>query len=423
MARCPHIMRVEERKLELDGYSSSMKIITIENENANDSGDKARLLINFGEHGRELISPEIALEMLDTLCDSDKRTSMLQAQDIDAESVEDILDKVIIKIIPVENPRGRELVEGGALCERKNGRGVDPNRNWAVHWGYKEKDYDPEEEYPGKKPFSEPETAMMKALAEDFRPHLWLNVHSGMEAMFLPYDHKNEVPQGDAAEATLQILKTLNEKVCDGRCAVGPGGKTVGYLAHGTATDYMHDVLGVGLVMTWEVYGDEKAAYIDCFRMFNPLSLAAFESVVNQWTGAVYALIAALPGHPSMPALLGGRSTDVDGEDEGDGAKLALGRKGGGGAKGRVGDREPSSTTTATTTTSKLKGVGGGSKGASTLLGEQLAMRKRGHDVVGYSVLAVACVLYVAYFLAAISRRRARMGGRRSRSRSSLSVV
>jgi hypothetical protein len=39
----------------------------------------------------------------------------------------------------MENIRGREAVEGGELCERKNGRGVDPNRNWDVHWGHKEK--------------------------------------------------------------------------------------------------------------------------------------------------------------------------------------------------------------------------------------------------------------------------------------------
>ncbi len=53
----------------------------------------------------------------------------------------------------MENERGRDLVEAGNLCERKNGRGVDTNRNWEVHWGYKEKDYDPNEEYPGTKPF------------------------------------------------------------------------------------------------------------------------------------------------------------------------------------------------------------------------------------------------------------------------------
>lgn len=53
----------------------------------------------------------------------------------------------------MENVRGRERVEAGDLCERKNGRGVDPNRNWGVDWGNKEPDYDPKEEYPGAAPF------------------------------------------------------------------------------------------------------------------------------------------------------------------------------------------------------------------------------------------------------------------------------
>ena len=57
------------------------------------------------------------------------------------------------QVVPMENERGREVVEAGNLCERKNGRGVDTNRNWEVHWGHKEKDYDPAEEYPGTHPF------------------------------------------------------------------------------------------------------------------------------------------------------------------------------------------------------------------------------------------------------------------------------
>ncbi len=43
----------------------------------------------------------------------------------------------------MENTHGRDLVERGNLCERKNGRGVDTNRNWDIDWGKKEKDYDP----------------------------------------------------------------------------------------------------------------------------------------------------------------------------------------------------------------------------------------------------------------------------------------
>lgn len=53
----------------------------------------------------------------------------------------------------MENEGGRKLVESGKMCERKNGRGVDPNRNWPLDWGRKEPDYDPNEEYPGTKPF------------------------------------------------------------------------------------------------------------------------------------------------------------------------------------------------------------------------------------------------------------------------------
>ena len=93
----------------------------------------------------------------------------------------------------MENARGRDLVEAGALCERKNGRGVDPNRNWAVDWGVKEKDYDPSEEFPGRAPHSEPEVQIVLDEARSLKPHVWLNVHSGMLALFTPYDHKAQV--------------------------------------------------------------------------------------------------------------------------------------------------------------------------------------------------------------------------------------
>lgn len=42
-------------------------------------------------------------------------------------------------------------------------------------------DYDPYEENPGTAPFSEPETQVMRKLSISFEPHVWVNVHSGME--------------------------------------------------------------------------------------------------------------------------------------------------------------------------------------------------------------------------------------------------
>ena len=45
-------------------------------------------------------------------------------------------------------------------------------------------DYDPYEENPGTVPFSEPETQFMRKLSISFEPHVWVNVHSGMEVSF-----------------------------------------------------------------------------------------------------------------------------------------------------------------------------------------------------------------------------------------------
>ena len=46
-------------------------------------------------------------------------------------------------------------------------------------------DYNPFEEDPGTAPFSEPEAQIMQELSKSFKPHIWVNVHSGMEVMQL----------------------------------------------------------------------------------------------------------------------------------------------------------------------------------------------------------------------------------------------
>lgn len=66
-------------------------------------------------------------------------------------------------------------------------------------------DYDPREEYPGSAPFSEPEAALMLGVARALRPHVWASVHSGMEALFMPYDHVATVP-GEAWGGGREVL-------------------------------------------------------------------------------------------------------------------------------------------------------------------------------------------------------------------------
>lgn len=214
---------------------------------------------------------------------------------VSAEAVPEHLRDVTFKLIPLENVNGRRKVEKGDLCERKNGRGVDTNRNFKVHWGFKEKDYDPAEEFPGAEPLSEPEAWLIDAMARRWRPHAWVNVHSGMEAMFVPYDHRATITTTSVGTAMPPVLKELNRRHCRGKCAVGSGGKEVGYLAHGTASDHMFEELGVPFSTTWEIYGDLRARNDDCFRMFNPLTREMLDDFATRWADMVLSLTELFP--------------------------------------------------------------------------------------------------------------------------------
>jgi len=79
------------------------------------------------------------------------------------------------------------------------------------------------------------------------------------------------VRAGENSHGMLTILQALSKAHCP-KCAVGSGGKSVGYLAHGTATDYIYEILKVPIVFTWEIWGDMQANSNDCHRMFNPVT-------------------------------------------------------------------------------------------------------------------------------------------------------
>ncbi|KAK9802611.1 hypothetical protein WJX73_002757 [Symbiochloris irregularis] len=300
----PRTMQLDVYNRSDEGYSAAMRVVTVEPgglTSPEQRQNKLRLLLNFGEHGRELVTVEVALRLLRMLGNPAEAVQRSVERGHGPHRLLTLLRHAVFQIVPMENEAGRKVVEAGALCERKNGRGVDTNRNWQVHWGFREKDYDPAEEYPGTRPFSEPEAAILQGLAEQLKPHVWMNAHSGMEALFMPYDHRATIPDGPEAAASLEILKDLNLQSCGGRCAVGSGGKSVGYLAHGTATDYMFEVQKVPLAFTWEIYGDLTAHYNDCFRMFNPLTPSHLQQVASNWSEAIFVLLELMPRHPQVP--------------------------------------------------------------------------------------------------------------------------
>merc|ERR1719393_747325 len=114
----------------------------------------------FGEHARELISPEIGLHFLQKLCSTEgaairKGSSFLMVLNA--------------------NPQSRRAVEDGDYCLRTNENKVDLNRNYGLHWKAEKEDDEetgvgskqgkPFESFSsGSGPFSEPETRVISRL-------------------------------------------------------------------------------------------------------------------------------------------------------------------------------------------------------------------------------------------------------------------
>ena len=123
------------------GYSPPLRVVTVEPGGLSPGppgsaaereshANKYRLLLNYGEHGRELVTVESALVLLRDLADPGLGRAAAAADADPLRSslggsarLRTLLRGSVFKIVPMENERGRELVERGQLCERKNGRG------------------------------------------------------------------------------------------------------------------------------------------------------------------------------------------------------------------------------------------------------------------------------------------------------------
>ncbi|XP_022875417.1 uncharacterized protein LOC111393883 [Olea europaea var. sylvestris] len=132
--RHPDKLSMEKISSKNKGYEAEMTVVTYcQNRKETDDRSKFRILLSFGQHGRELITTELALRLLSILSEEEFLPNM------DRVALNNTLSRLVIKVVPMENWNGRKLVEAGELCDRRNGRGVDLNRNWSVDWGKKEK--------------------------------------------------------------------------------------------------------------------------------------------------------------------------------------------------------------------------------------------------------------------------------------------
>uniref|UniRef100_A0A7S4Q2Y3 Peptidase M14 domain-containing protein n=1 Tax=Alexandrium monilatum TaxID=311494 RepID=A0A7S4Q2Y3_9DINO len=201
----------------------------------------SRVFLISGEHARELIGSESALHFLRALCGE----VVLGGN----SSVERIMKDSEFAIVLNANPRARELVEQGDYCRRLNARGVDLNRNWDEWWS-------PSKSMGGSggpRPFSEPETRLIRQIVEEYQPTLFLSVHSGTRGLYMPWAYQVKQNLSQNQLAMLEVLRTVDADHC--RCPYGAAGHEVGYACPGTSIDWAYGHLKTPYAFAFEIWG------------------------------------------------------------------------------------------------------------------------------------------------------------------------
>ena len=213
---------------------------------AKGSEARPRAMVLGGMHPRELIGSEIAFQLAQMAAGTKPAHVPQQLQD----RLDRVKESVDLSVLPVVNGNGRERVDTyGEWCVRNNANDVDLNRNFDSFWSHTEPGA-------GASPFSEHETSVLKGYAQEFisrgddasasasgssapaqsrseallerdsededrqaaasssssssAPSLFLTLHSGQQAMFMPNAGSRE-PHRDA-DGMYRVLKALNDE-------------------------------------------------------------------------------------------------------------------------------------------------------------------------------------------------------------------
>ncbi len=144
--------------------------------------DKPVLLIDAMHHAREVMTPEVALDIVDYLTKN-------YATDA---KVKEWLRLNEVWVVPQVNPDGNDTVWTSNNMWRKNttgGYGVDINRNYDYAWnacnGSSGNRFD--EQFRGPSAGSESETQVLMALGRQILPTINISFHSFSEIVIFPY--------------------------------------------------------------------------------------------------------------------------------------------------------------------------------------------------------------------------------------------
>ena len=224
---------------------NGIKWVKISDNPSNSSENEPQILYTAIHHARE---PNSLSQLIFYMW------YLLENYDLDNE-IKSIVDNTELFFVPVINPDGYLYNEktdpnGGGFWRknRKNGNGVDNNRNYDYYingdpadgiWGGEGASNDPNNQtYHGTAPFSEVENQAIKWFCEQHDFVMALNNHSYGELLLYPYGYANDVPtpENELFEIVSEVLVSQN-----GYDNILSSGL---YPAAGDSDDFMYGTIG-----------------------------------------------------------------------------------------------------------------------------------------------------------------------------------
>ncbi|MDD0852222.1 M14 family metallopeptidase [Halobacteriovorax sp. GB3] len=199
-----------------------------------DEIDEPSILFNSMHHAREVMSPEVSLDIIDQLL----------TQYESNQTYRGYVDRSEIWVVPMLNVDGNAKVWDGSRMWRKNTRlsnGVDINRNYPYKWGECRGSSGSawSQTYRGPSAQSEPETKALMGLVKKIRPVFNISYHAYSEIVIYPQGCKGQ--RANNKEIVEPIGKEMGRLI---DYQAGTAWELL-YSVDGSDIDWMHDAYQV----------------------------------------------------------------------------------------------------------------------------------------------------------------------------------
>ncbi|GMI12577.1 hypothetical protein TrVE_jg1346 [Triparma verrucosa] len=227
----------------------TIKAVKFSGANSNSTSAKPGLWLDGGIHAREWVSPATNVYVLGNL---------LADYGKDEETTK-LIDGLEWYILPVFNVDGYSYTwaEDGDRMWRKTRSttsskictGVDPNRNWDMHWGEAGTSKNPcADDFQGNSAFSEIEVKSVASFIQAQKNiNGYVNFHSYSQLWMSPWGYTDDLPptpdydaQNEVSAAATAAINAVHGSVFQ----YGPISKTI-YPASGSSADWTYGVCGI----------------------------------------------------------------------------------------------------------------------------------------------------------------------------------